>query len=75
MKTYVVQELRTGVPLDVVGIEVTPTQLNVDPELVARSTVQYVFALCHGTISAAATTLHHTELTSVTRDGLAMFHL
>ena len=48
MKTYVVQELRTGVPLDVVGIEVAPTQLNVDPELVARSTIQYVFALCHG---------------------------
>ena len=45
MQTYIVQELRTSVPLDVVGIEITPTQLNVDPELVARSTIQNILAL------------------------------
>ena len=45
MKTYVVHELRTGVPLDVVGIEVAPTQLDINPELVTRRTIENVLAL------------------------------
>ena len=41
----VVKELRTSIPLDVVRIEVTPTELNVDPELVACRAVENVLAV------------------------------
>ena len=44
--TYVVKELSTSVPLDVVCIEIAPTQLNVNPELVAGGPVKNVFAIC-----------------------------
>ena len=43
--TYVVKELSTSVPLDVVRIEVAPTELNIDPELVARRSIEDVLAL------------------------------
>ena len=45
VKTYIVQELGTSVPLDVVGVEVTPSQLNVDPELVASGTIENVLTI------------------------------
>lgn len=44
-KTYVVQELRASIPLNVVGIKVSPSQLNVNPEFIARSSIQYVLNL------------------------------
>ena len=44
--TYIVQEFSTGVTLDVVSVEVTPSKLNVDPELVAGGAIQDVLALC-----------------------------
>ena len=47
MDTHVVQELGASVPLDIVRVEVTPTQLYVDPELVAGGAVEYVLALRH----------------------------
>ena len=75
MKTYIVQELGTSVPLDVVGVEVTPSQLNVDPELVARCAVQNILALDCQTISAQKAGGNHDKRTSVTREGRAMFHL
>ena len=41
----VVQELRTRVPLDVVRVEVTPTKLHVNPELVARCAIKNILVL------------------------------
>ena len=41
----VVEELGASVPLDVVSVEISPTQLNVDPELVAGSAVKYILTL------------------------------
>ena len=43
--THVVQEFRSGVSLNVVRIEVTPSQLDVKPELVARRPIHYVLGL------------------------------
>ena len=43
--THVIEELRTSVPLDIMGVEVSPTQLDVDPELVAGRAVKDVLAL------------------------------
>ena len=42
---YVVEELGSSVPLNIVGIEVSPTELHIDPELVARCSIQNIFAL------------------------------
>ena len=41
----VVEELCTGVTLDVVRVEVTPTKLDINPELVASRTVKDVLLL------------------------------
>ena len=38
-KTYVVQEFGTSISLNVVTVEVSPTKLDIDPILVAGSTV------------------------------------
>ena len=43
--TYIIKELGASVPLDVVSVEISPTQLNVDPELVAGSAVKYILTL------------------------------
>jgi len=43
--THVVEELSTGITLYVVCIKVTPSQLNVDPVLVASCPVQNIFHL------------------------------
>ena len=43
--THVVKELRTSVPLNIVTVEVTPTKLNINPELVAGRSVENVLAL------------------------------
>ena len=43
--TYVVKELGASVPLDVVSVEISPTELNVDPKLVASGAIKYILAL------------------------------
>ena len=43
--THVVEELGTGVALDIVTVEVAPAKLHINPELVACSTVQDILAL------------------------------
>ena len=41
----VVEELGASVPFNIVGVEVTPTELDVQPELVARRSIEDVLAL------------------------------
>ena len=72
--TYVVQELSTRVALNVMSIEVTPTQLYINPELVARSAVENIFAL-EGRSGTSYTRRRKAKRTSVTSDGRAIFHL
>lgn len=43
--TYVVQELGSSVTLYVVAVEVSPSQLNINPELVASSAIHLVLVL------------------------------
>ena len=43
--THIVKELRTGVTLDIVSIKVTPSQLHIDPELVASCAIEDILAL------------------------------
>ena len=43
--TYVVKELGTSVPLDVVSVEVAPTELDINPELVAGCAIEDVLTL------------------------------
>lgn len=45
--THIVEELGTSVSVDVVRIEITPSQLNVNPVLVAGSTVKHILAISH----------------------------
>lgn len=42
---YVVQEFSTGVTFNIVSIEITPSELHVNPVLVASSTIKNIFAL------------------------------
>lgn len=70
--TYIVQKLRSSVSLDVVGIKVTPPQLNVDPEPVARCPIQDILDL-HREFKKIAC-LRGNGLTSGTSDGRVMFH-
>jgi hypothetical protein len=44
-RTYIVQELGSSVTLYVVTVKVTPSQLNIDPELVAGSAIHLVLVL------------------------------
>lgn len=43
----VIQELGPGVPLNIVTVIVTPSQLHVNPVLVARLLVKQVILVCH----------------------------
>ena len=43
--TYIIKELGASVPLDVVSVEISPTELNVDPELVASGAIKDIFRL------------------------------
>ena len=71
--THIVKELRTGVTLDIVSIKVTPSQLHIDPELVASSTIKHVLALWDETLVTSLMRIE-MQLTSVTSEGRAIFH-
>lgn len=44
-KTYIIKELGTCVALNIVGVEVSPTQLHINPEFVAGRTIKHVLDL------------------------------
>jgi len=48
LKTYIIQELRTSVSLDVVSIEVAPTKLHINPVFVAGGSIEHIFYLMRG---------------------------
>ena len=43
--TYVIQEFSTSVTFDIVSVEITPSELYVNPVFVTGSTIKNVFAL------------------------------
>ena len=45
VRTYVVQELCTSISFNIMRVKVTPSQLDIDPELIARCAVQDVLDL------------------------------
>jgi len=45
ISTYVVQKLGTSISVYVVGVEVTPPELNIDPILVTSDSVKRILAL------------------------------
>jgi hypothetical protein len=45
IKAYIVQKFGSGIPLNVVTVEVTPAQLNINPELIAGRAIHLVLIL------------------------------
>jgi hypothetical protein len=72
---YIVQELRSGVSLNIVRVKITPAELHVNPEFVAGCAVQNVLVLKWNINARELNIEHLSKLTSVTSEGLAMFHL
>ena len=69
---YIVKELCTSISINVMGVEIAPPKLNVEPVLIARCPVIYVLALKRSSDEQAAT--GRIPLTSETSDGLEIFH-
>jgi hypothetical protein len=57
-----------------VSVEVTPSELDIDPELVAGSAIKHVLDLPK-TLGGRNRSLIVRRLTSVTSDGREIFHL
>lgn len=59
---YIVKELCTSVSINVMGVEVTPPKLNVEPVLITRCPVIHILALKR---VVSPTSTHKSDLTHI----------
>ena len=69
---YIVKEFCASISINVMGVEITPPKLDVEPVFIARRPIVHVLVLERSSDERAVT--GRVSLTSETSDGLEMFH-
>ena len=72
--TYIIEEFGAGIALNVVGVEVTPAELDVDPIFVAGCTIENILVLQRQCLKYDSANRGETKPTFVTMEGREMFH-